>query len=185
MSAKSNILSKAALPRRGTQVVRERSAKPLCAGSIPARASNSSLINSGTPVSYCRFPHSQVCLYRNSIVANRRKLGSIGERVGPKPDRTCTENGASSGRDSTLDHTYAESMKGRCASGWEMSNCDVAIPPARWRIIVWRGRSRRSAWRSWPRMNHSCACVMSALRHRTPMRGWWPTEARRPTRVQN
>jgi len=25
--------------RRGTQVVRERSAKPLCAGSIPARAS--------------------------------------------------------------------------------------------------------------------------------------------------
>ena len=30
----------AALPRRGTQVVRERSAKPLCAGSIPARASN-------------------------------------------------------------------------------------------------------------------------------------------------
>jgi hypothetical protein len=26
--------------RRGTQVVRERSAKPLCAGSIPARASN-------------------------------------------------------------------------------------------------------------------------------------------------
>jgi hypothetical protein len=30
---------KAALPRRGTQVVRERSAKPLCAGSIPARAS--------------------------------------------------------------------------------------------------------------------------------------------------
>ena len=31
---------KAALPRRGTQVVRERSAKPLCAGSIPARASN-------------------------------------------------------------------------------------------------------------------------------------------------
>ena len=37
---KSN--SKAALPRRGTQVVRERSAKPLCAGSIPARASNTS-----------------------------------------------------------------------------------------------------------------------------------------------
>ena len=32
---------RAALPRRGTQVVRERSAKPLCAGSIPARASNS------------------------------------------------------------------------------------------------------------------------------------------------
>ena len=32
--------NKAALPRRGTQVVRERSAKPLCAGSIPARASN-------------------------------------------------------------------------------------------------------------------------------------------------
>ena len=29
------------LKRRGTQVVRERSAKPLCAGSIPARASNS------------------------------------------------------------------------------------------------------------------------------------------------
>ena len=26
--------------RRGTQVVRERSAKPLCAGSIPARASS-------------------------------------------------------------------------------------------------------------------------------------------------
>jgi len=26
---------------RGTQVVRERSAKPLCAGSIPARASSS------------------------------------------------------------------------------------------------------------------------------------------------
>ncbi len=36
---------KAALPRRGTQVVRERSAKPLCAGSIPARASNSSGIS--------------------------------------------------------------------------------------------------------------------------------------------
>ena len=34
--------AKAALPRRGTQVVRERSAKPLCAGSIPARASKSS-----------------------------------------------------------------------------------------------------------------------------------------------
>ena len=33
----------AALPRRGTQVVRERSAKPLCAGSIPARASNTPL----------------------------------------------------------------------------------------------------------------------------------------------
>ena len=31
---------KAALPRRGTQVVRERSAKPLCVGSIPTRASN-------------------------------------------------------------------------------------------------------------------------------------------------
>ena len=30
----------AALPRRGTQVVRERSAKPLCVGSIPTRASN-------------------------------------------------------------------------------------------------------------------------------------------------
>src|SRR6201996_7976029 len=28
-----------ALPRRGTQVVRERSAKPLCVGSIPTRAS--------------------------------------------------------------------------------------------------------------------------------------------------
>src|SRR5581483_11090189 len=27
-------------PRRGTQVVRERSAKPLCVGSIPTRASN-------------------------------------------------------------------------------------------------------------------------------------------------
>ena len=26
-------------PRRGTQVVRERSAKPLCVGSIPTRAS--------------------------------------------------------------------------------------------------------------------------------------------------
>ena len=35
-------VQRAALPRRGTQVVRERSAKPLCAGSIPARASNSS-----------------------------------------------------------------------------------------------------------------------------------------------
>ncbi len=33
--------NQAALPRRGTQVVRERSAKPLCAGSIPARASSS------------------------------------------------------------------------------------------------------------------------------------------------
>ena len=28
--------------RRGTQVVRERSAKPLCVGSIPTRASNKS-----------------------------------------------------------------------------------------------------------------------------------------------
>ena len=28
------------LSRRGTQVVRERSAKPLCVGSIPTRASN-------------------------------------------------------------------------------------------------------------------------------------------------
>ena len=36
---------KAALPRRGTQVVRERSAKPLCAGSIPARASNTFKVN--------------------------------------------------------------------------------------------------------------------------------------------
>jgi hypothetical protein len=33
-------LKEAALPRRGTQVVRERSAKPLCVGSIPTRASN-------------------------------------------------------------------------------------------------------------------------------------------------
>ena len=33
-------ISEAALPGRGTQVVRGRSAKPLCAGSIPARASN-------------------------------------------------------------------------------------------------------------------------------------------------
>ena len=32
--------NEAALPRRGTQVVRERSAKPLCVGSIPTRASN-------------------------------------------------------------------------------------------------------------------------------------------------
>ncbi len=32
--------TKTALPRRGTQVVRERSAKPLCVGSIPTRASN-------------------------------------------------------------------------------------------------------------------------------------------------
>ena len=32
--------NQAALPRRGTQVVRERSAKPLCVGSIPTRASN-------------------------------------------------------------------------------------------------------------------------------------------------
>ena len=31
--------NRAALPRRGTQVVRERSAKPLCVGSIPTRAS--------------------------------------------------------------------------------------------------------------------------------------------------
>jgi hypothetical protein len=30
--------------RRGTQVVRERSAKPLFAGSIPARASNVSAV---------------------------------------------------------------------------------------------------------------------------------------------
>ncbi len=37
--------NEAALPRRGTQVVRERSAKPLCAGSIPARASNFSSLN--------------------------------------------------------------------------------------------------------------------------------------------
>ncbi len=38
-----NKIVEAALPRRGTQVVRERSAKPLCAGSIPARASNTPL----------------------------------------------------------------------------------------------------------------------------------------------
>ncbi|MCU1250793.1 MAG: hypothetical protein JWQ49_3822 [Edaphobacter sp.] len=31
--------SRQAQPRRGTQVVRERSAKPLCVGSIPTRAS--------------------------------------------------------------------------------------------------------------------------------------------------
>jgi hypothetical protein len=31
---------KMAHPGRGTQVVRERSAKPLCVGSIPTRASN-------------------------------------------------------------------------------------------------------------------------------------------------
>jgi hypothetical protein len=30
-------------PRRGTQAVRERSAKPLCVGSIPTRASNLSV----------------------------------------------------------------------------------------------------------------------------------------------
>jgi hypothetical protein len=31
-------------PRRGTQVVRERSAKPLCVGSIPTRASIISIV---------------------------------------------------------------------------------------------------------------------------------------------
>ena len=35
--------------RRGTQVVRERSAKPLCVGSIPTRASKSSLGSRPTP----------------------------------------------------------------------------------------------------------------------------------------
>ena len=44
-----SIVIKAALPRRGTQVVRERSAKPLCAGSIPARASNFSSSDSKIP----------------------------------------------------------------------------------------------------------------------------------------
>jgi hypothetical protein len=37
---KQHLIRLAALPGRGTQVVRERSAKPLCVGSIPTRASN-------------------------------------------------------------------------------------------------------------------------------------------------
>ena len=35
----AGVRSNIAHPRRGTQVVRERSAKPLCVGSIPTRAS--------------------------------------------------------------------------------------------------------------------------------------------------
>jgi hypothetical protein len=42
-------------PRRGTQVVRERSAKPLCVGSIPTRASNF-LNNLGLSVNYLWLP---------------------------------------------------------------------------------------------------------------------------------
>ena len=43
--------------RRGTQVVRERSAKPLCVGSIPTRASNFS-----TTYSHCmRWQHATGC----------------------------------------------------------------------------------------------------------------------------
>ena len=38
--AGSNPVSRSKLSWRGTQVVRERSAKPLCDGSIPSRASN-------------------------------------------------------------------------------------------------------------------------------------------------
>jgi hypothetical protein len=32
----------------------------------------------------------QVCLFLHSIMVNQRKLGSIGEVVGPKPNRACT-----------------------------------------------------------------------------------------------
>jgi hypothetical protein len=39
----SQVLSGPAQSRRGTQVVRERSAKPLCVGSIPTRASTFSV----------------------------------------------------------------------------------------------------------------------------------------------
>jgi energy-coupling factor transporter ATP-binding protein EcfA2 len=69
---------KAALPRRGTQVVRERSAKPLCAGSIPARASNHfNNLASRTFRSGCRlaanWPISpyETALYASSKVADR------------------------------------------------------------------------------------------------------------------
>jgi hypothetical protein len=51
-------------PRRGTQVVRERSAKPLCVGSIPTRASKISLIMSIKPADLaCLGTPSQVCLF--------------------------------------------------------------------------------------------------------------------------
>ena len=47
----THILKRACVQResqgRGTQVVRERSAKPLCVGSIPTRASNISSVQSG------------------------------------------------------------------------------------------------------------------------------------------
>ncbi len=69
------ITDQLALPRRGTQVVRERSAKPLCVGSIPARASNTSqqltTIEPEAASSGCRYgcqlanqPSSVACLRR-------------------------------------------------------------------------------------------------------------------------
>jgi hypothetical protein len=58
--------------RRGTQVVRERSAKPLCVGSIPTRASRISVVN-----------------YRGRTVGGRSLLQAFTELFSVSPCDSC------------------------------------------------------------------------------------------------
>lgn len=55
--AGSNPVSRSRSQRRGTQVVRERSAKPLCVGSIPTRASISPQVRCCARVIGTRLEH--------------------------------------------------------------------------------------------------------------------------------
>ena len=64
--------------RRGTQVVRERSAKPLCVGSIPTRASNS------PPKESRRFVEAINCLIAKSKLLTLAKSSSWADRRGGK-----------------------------------------------------------------------------------------------------
>src|SRR3954447_25488445 len=76
---------------RGLIVFYSRSAKPLCAGSIPARASKLSPSKINTLNRLSSFPTS---IHRRVFFAlNRGQSAKIGlgwEGVGLKPDRTCT-----------------------------------------------------------------------------------------------
>jgi hypothetical protein len=56
--AKSGVFN----PRRGTQVVRERSAKPLCVGSIPTRASINSILSLRSKTAKHCFRYESLCL---------------------------------------------------------------------------------------------------------------------------
>ena len=73
--------NQAALPRRGTQVVRERSAKPLCVGSIPTRASNFSATNSGFLASHLRVRRSPVERGMVTVYLPSFKRTGFGDRV--------------------------------------------------------------------------------------------------------